>query len=274
MKIGISTYALRWEWEFLDKLDNPLDLYGMIKKVRDFGAEVLQICDYPLIEKMTLEELHALRKNAEGLGVELELGTQGVHPDHLLKYLRIANAIGSKVLRSMVHDRVNKPSISEAEEWLRTVLPNFEESEVKIALETYEPVKTDDLITIVQSINSQYVGICLDPGNSISELEFPDTVIKNTAQYVTNVHLKDFKFTRREGSIGFYLLGSPVGDGQLNLDYLMETLEKEGKKVNGIIELWLPFTDTIEKTIELQNEWIQKSVVNMKERFQLAAYTN
>ncbi|RBW68377.1 sugar phosphate isomerase/epimerase family protein [Bacillus taeanensis] len=266
MKIGISTYALRWEWEFVDKIENPLDIYGLLYRVKELGAEAFQICDYPPIEEMSTGELQAFKEKAKELGIELELGTQGVYPDHLLKYLKIANALEVKVLRTMVHDKVHQPSIAQAEEWLKKILPSFELSGVKIALETYEPVKTSDLVSIVKSINSSYIGICLDPGNSISELEFPDAVIENTAPYVTNCHLKDFVFKRREGSIGFNLLGAPVGDGQLNLDFLLETLKKEGKTVNGIIELWLPFTESAEKTAQLQTEWIQKSIANMKKK--------
>lgn len=271
MKIGISTYAYRWEWEFTEHLQQPLSLRDMVDKTNQFGAEVFQICDYPLLEKMSDAELGELKAYAESKNVELEVGTQGIEPGHLENYLRIAKAVGSKVLRTMVHDKVYQPSIEQAEKWLAQVAPLFEEADVQIALETYEPVKTADLVRIIKALGSSHVGICLDPGNSISELEFPDDVIRNTAPYTTNVHFKDFVFKRREGSIGFYLLGSPVGEGQLNLDFLLETLKKENIDVNGVIEMWLPFTETIDKTIELQNEWIQRSVNNLKEKLAVSS---
>lgn len=264
MKIGVSTYAYRWAWGEHEQLKNPLTLFDMIDKTKQFSAEVFQICDYPLIEEMDHQALVELKEYAHSHQIELEVGTQGIEPSHLEKYVNIAKVLESKVIRTMVHDQVNSPSIEQAKQWLNSSVDLLEEAGISIALETYEPVKTKDLIEIVQDVNSEKIGICLDPGNSISELEFPDDVIRNTAPYVTNVHFKDFRFTRRAGSVGFNLLGSPVGEGQLNLEYLLETIEKHGKNVNGVIELWLPFTETIDKTIELQNQWIERSVQNLQ----------
>ncbi|QHZ48467.1 sugar phosphate isomerase/epimerase family protein [Bacillus sp. NSP9.1] len=261
MKIGISTYAFRWSWQ---PEEASLDLFDMLQKTREFEGEVFQICDYPGIEKMDKEELLTLRETADELGIELELGTQGIHPDHLRKYLEIAHVLNSKVLRSMVHGNGHQPDNNEAVKWLKEISSDFEHVGVKLALETYEPVKTADLIQIVKAVNHSNIGICLDPGNSISELEFPDDVIRNTAPFVTNVHFKDFIFRRREGSIGFYLTGAPVGEGQLNLDFLLQTLKNEQVNVSGIIELWLPFTDTYEKTVEIQYDWIRRSINYLK----------
>ena len=48
MTIGISTYALFWQWQ--SSADQPLTLTEMIDKIAGWGAELFQICDYPLIE--------------------------------------------------------------------------------------------------------------------------------------------------------------------------------------------------------------------------------
>lgn len=46
-------------------------------------------------------------------------------------------------------------------------------------LETYEQVKTSTLLEVVDAIDSQALGICLDPGNCVAVLEHPCDVIRH-----------------------------------------------------------------------------------------------
>ncbi|WP_090927659.1 sugar phosphate isomerase/epimerase family protein [Salibacterium qingdaonense] len=262
MKLGISTYAFRWE---IDEMEPGLEtILHFVRKTKELGGEVFQICDHPPIEYLEEEELLQVKEAADNEGIELEAGTQGITPDHIRKYIHIARVLGAKTLRTMVHSKEAHPSMAEAKEWLKDVVPELEEHGVKIALETYEPIKTRDLVDIVEEVGSPHIGICLDPGNSISELEFPRDVIDQGTAYATNVHLKDFVFQRKDKSIGFDLIGAPVGEGQLDVAYLLESLQKEDIQVNAIVELWLPFQDSVQETIDVEDEWMERSLKNMK----------
>ncbi|WP_158735827.1 sugar phosphate isomerase/epimerase [Alteribacillus sp. YIM 98480] len=262
MKVGISTYAFRWEVEKLPK--EPQTLKHLISKTKTLGGEVFQICDYDEIVEFSEQEVKDISLYAEQQGIELELGTQGIHPDHLKTYAVVASWLKAATLRSMVHSKNTKPSNEEAVHWLKESLDSLIENNVKIALETYEPVKTKDLVEIVEEVNHPHVGICLDPANSISELEMPNDVIDNVIHHSTNVHLKDFIFIRKDRTIGFDLIGTPVGEGQLDLEYLLNSLNGVSQTPNGIIELWLPYQGSMEETIKVEDEWIQKSIKNMK----------
>ena len=70
-----------------------------------------------------------------------------------------------------------------------------------IGLETYEQVSTDDLIQVVEGVGSPFLGVCLDPANSVARLELPVDVIDRTAPFVVNMHVKDFTFTRQAGGV-------------------------------------------------------------------------
>lgn len=265
MKLGISTYAFRWE---LEEMPAEVETFRyFIEKTKKLGGEVFQICDQDQIESFSEAELKEVAEAAQEHGIELELGTQGIHQERIEKYAKMARTLHAKTLRTMVHRQAknsNNPSIDEAKEWLKRLLPVLEENDVKIALETYEPIQTDDLVEIVKDVNSPYVGICLDPGNSISELEFPGQVIDKAVPFVTNVHLKDFVFTRKDKSIGFDLIGSPVGEGQLDVPYLLKKLNEAGKNPNAIVELWLPYQGTKEETVKVQDQWIEDSLSNVQ----------
>lgn len=257
MKVGISTYAFFWQLN--EKNYSPITVDEMLEVTKELGGEVFQICDYPLIEKMQEGELFSIAKKASELNIELELGTRGVKSDHLLNYLRIANLLGVKLIRTMFNTVGDTPTTKQAYERLLEVLPKYEKAEVKLAIETYEQVKTKDIISVVERIDSPYVGICLDPGNTIAALELPKDVVELSAPYVTNLHVKDFVFTRKSGWVGFSLVGCPLGEGLLDLDTMLKALKRENRDVNAIIELWLPFTNSMEETIRLEKEWMRKS---------------
>ena len=63
--------------------------------------ELFQICDYAPLEAMTDAELEAVRATADRLGIALELGTKGIRPEHLRKFLHIAGILGAPLLRTM-----------------------------------------------------------------------------------------------------------------------------------------------------------------------------
>ena len=112
MTIGLGTYAFFWQWQ--TTAARPLTLVDMIDKTADWDVELFQICDYPMIEDHDAEALVALRRHATDRGVALELGTRGVRPEHLADYLRMAEALGVTLVRSMINSADHRPSVDEA----------------------------------------------------------------------------------------------------------------------------------------------------------------
>lgn len=262
--IGLSTYAFFWQHS--DLVDQPLDLHGMLRRTRDLGVDLFQICDYAPIEAFGSGDLATLHGQAVALGVELELGTKGVAPDHLLAFLDRAVALDAKIVRSMLYSPTSRPTLDEAEHQLREVVDAYDAAGVTIALETYEQVSSSDLVTLVESIGHPRIGICLDPANTVAALENPRDVIDRTAPYVKNIHVKDFAFTRRGGWVGFTLEGAELGTGLLDYDYLIDVVRPDERGINQIIEHWLPLHDSIEETIRLENTWNTNNLHYLRSR--------
>lgn len=251
--IGLGTYSFFWQHSALAA--HPLTLADMLQLSHDEGVEVFQICDYAPILDYTAAELRELRLLADDLGVQLELGTRGVLTDHLARFLTMAETLGATMVRSMINTAEHQPTLAEAESLLRTALPAYESAGVTVALETYEQVRSRDLVSLVEAVASPSLGICLDPANSVAALENPIDVIDRCAPYVANIHAKDFAFTRRGGWVGFTLEGVPLGTGLLDYDYLLEKVRPNERGINQIVEHWLPLGETIEATIALENTW-------------------
>lgn len=260
--IGLGTYSFFWQHS--TKASTPLDLAGMLELTRALDVNLFQICDYlPLLELST-SRLTELRSRADDLGITLELGTRGVGVEHLRRFLGFAEVLGARVIRSMIYTADERPTLARAQLQLEAVLPAFEAAGVTIALETYEQLPSRDLVSLIEAVGSDSLGICLDPANCVAALENPVDVINLCAPYVANIHVKDFAFTRRGGWVGFTLEGAPLGTGLLDWEHLLRVVQPNERGINLIIEHWLPWHDTLHETARLENHWTTTTLAHLR----------
>lgn len=257
-RIGLSSYA--FFWQLSDKVSQPLSIHQALERTAALGVELFQICDYAPLEAMPDSELEAVRATADRLGISLELGTKGIRPEHLRKFLHIAGILGSPLLRTMFNVPGHTPTAEEAVAIFKEVLPEFEAAGVKIAVETYEQVPTNRILDVIRGVGSPYLGICADPANTVAALEMPREVIDAVAPYVLNMHVKDFAFSRKDGWVGFTYAGAPLGEGLLDYDYMVSKFVPHQRNINQIVEHWLPWQDSEADTIRLENQWTQQSI--------------
>lgn len=262
--IGLGTYSFFWQHS--TEAPEPLSLPAMLRRTRDLGVDVFQICDYLPILGYSAAELRGLRSLADELGIQLELGTRGLQQEHLATFLSLADVLGATLVRSMVNTAEHRPTMAEAETLLRASVPAFEAAGVTLALETYEQVSSTDLVALVESVGSDNLGICLDPANSVAALELPRDVVERTAPYVRNIHVKDFAFTRRGGWVGFTLEGAPLGTGLLDYDHLVATVKPDAASTNQIIEHWLPWQGSFDETSRLENLWNEQNIAYLRSK--------
>lgn len=263
MKIGIGSYALFWEWN--ERAPEPLDIPQMLDRAAQLGCEVFQICDDPRVPYLSAAELTAIKTQASSLGLDLELGTRGTNPAHLREFVAKARLLGARTLRSMVQRvEVDERGLDGVTGDLSALIPDLDGADITLALETYEQVSTGELVGIVSSVDSPRVGICLDPANCVSALENPADVIESTAPFVTNLHVKDFAFTRNEGWVGFLYAGARMGAGLLDLDAELSAVYTDGRDPSAIVEHWVPWHDTIEQTIAIERDWTNASLTALR----------
>ncbi|WP_192339812.1 sugar phosphate isomerase/epimerase family protein [Streptomyces sp. VITNK9] len=259
MAYGISTYA--YFWRISDRAPEPMTLPAMLRDTAALGGEVFQICDYVPIESYDAARLADVRATADDLGLTLELGTRGIRPEHLLKYLDTARELGVTLVRSMLNTADHRPGTAEAVALLKEAVPRYADAGVTLGLETYEQVATDDLVDVVRAVDDPHLGIVLDPGNSVARLERPVDVVTATAPYVVNIHVKDFAFTRRDGWVGFTYAGCPLGEGLLDHDDMVAAVRPAERGINQIVEHWLPWQDEgYDATARLEHQWTQHSI--------------
>lgn len=259
--VGSGSYAYFWRGS--DRVADPMSIADMLTDAAGQGVEVFQVCDDPRLERLDATGLTDLRRTAEGLGLALEVGTRGTRPQHLRTHLRIAEALGARLVRSMWTAGDDRPDRTETERRLRQVVPDYARAGVTLALETYEQVPTSTLVDVVEAVGDEHLGICLDPANTVAALENPAEVTERCAPHVKNWHVKDFAFTRAEGWVGFSLTGAPLGEGLLDYDAVFAALDPVRRGITRIAEHWLPWQGDPVTTARTEAAWTATTLTRL-----------
>ena len=262
MDIGIGSYALFWEWH---DHPEPLTIEAMVDRAAELGCTVFEICDDARIESYDPAALTALAERARADGIRLQLGTRGIDPDHLARYLAIAEALDARVLRSMVQREDADRGLDHIVGLLRRTLPGLEAAGVALALETYEQIPTPLLLQAIEQVGSAHVGICLDPANVVAALERPIDVIDAAARHTLDLHVKDFAFARQQGWVGFTLSGARMGEGQLDLQRELAAVYADGRSPAAIVEHWLPWQGDSASTVDLERDWTDATLAALRD---------
>jgi len=256
-RIGIGSWTFPWAVGVPGYPPSlPLTAAALLAKAVELGAGVVQIADNLPLTGWTNCELASLRALAESSSLVLEVGTRGVEPALLGRYLAIARAVGAPLVRTVD----SHPDLGQVEAWLREVLPEFAAAGVSIGLENHEWHTAAELCGLVERVGSRSLGICLDTVNSFGALEGMEHVIATLAPYAINVHVKDFRVERIDTKMGYLVSGCPAGEGRLDIPALWERMERYGRKPNLILEQWPPFAGSVENTIALEAEWAARGM--------------
>ncbi len=256
MKIGVSSYT--WSWAVGIKgyePPHPLDAFGLIEKAKGLGVAVLQLADNPPLHHVENSGLREIADAADEAGVRLEVGTQGIEPEHLKRYLEIAVLLQSPFVRTITH-RLDEGAVSR----LRQVLMDYEATGVCLALENHDEHRTGELAAFIDRVGSASLGICLDTVNSFAALEPPRVVVETLAPYTLNLHVKDFDVVRMGHQLGFSIEGRPAGEGRLDIPWVVGRLKEAGRDPNAILELWTPFAGNIQDTVRTEDTWASRSL--------------
>jgi 3-oxoisoapionate decarboxylase len=264
-KIGVGSWTFPWATGTVQDqrpttILTPVDV---VKRTIDIGVHVVHFLDNLPLDSFDNQMLDQARDLARQHNIEVEVGTRGTEPEHLRKYLSIAQRMGARLLRTMGGWHKAPTPVDQIKANFREVLPEFADAGVRIALENYEAYSTSDIAAIVRAIGNAHLGVCLDLTNSFAAMESADEILENLAPFTISVHLKEFTVERLEYLMGFAFRGKPTGQGVLPLTKIFETLLANSRKANVIVEQWPPFHENLEKTMEMEFEWARQGVEHL-----------
>lgn len=265
MKIGIGSYAVPWhigigQWT----PENPLQHEDLLALAHELGVQVVQYCDNLPLEVLDEERLESIHKQAREWGIDIEVGTRGLERERLQRCADLSVRLGCPFVRVVVDTRDYQPSPEELLNHLYTLKPIFAGKGLKLAIENHDRFPVRVLAQIVEMAGADWVGICFDTANSLGTLQGPDEALDALCPYVCNLHVKDV-CARREGhNLGFRIVGTPAGEGSVDIPEIIRRVRDANPQANAIIELWTPLQESIETTIALERRWLEQSVRYLK----------
>lgn len=121
--------------------------------------------------------------------------------------------------------------------WKSLVLaePIVARHQVRLAVENHKDWRIEEMLGWLKRLDSPWVGVCLDTGNSIALVEEPHAVVEAYAPWTMTTHLKDMGVA--EYDEGFLLAEVPLGAGFLDLPWIVATLRRRRPEVRLNLEM-------------------------------------
>ena len=113
--------------------------------------------------------------------------------------------------------------------------PMLRKRRLRLAVENSGDLRLEELVNFVRKLNSEFVGICLDPANGLPLLEAPMEVVHALAPYTYSVHLKDLAV--QESETGLRFVETALGDGVLNLSAIVRRIRQARPNVRFTLDL-------------------------------------
>ena len=159
--------------------------------------------------------------------------------------VRTAARIGARTLRGVIMPGRRYEYFDSKEQYLELATrgrrslelaePVLARHRVCLAVENHKDARVPERLELLKQISSEWVGACVDVGNSIALLEDPLAVVEAYAPWAFSVHLKDH--AAREYAEGFLLADAPLGQGFLDLNRMVAILRQAKPQLNFTLEV-------------------------------------
>ncbi len=122
-----------------------------------------------------------------------------------------------------------------AQRMLELAAPIVEKHRVPLAVENHKGQRIDQRVALLEHIGSDFVGACVDTGNSFTLLDDPIGAVEALAPWAKTVHLKDQAVQLYQD--GFLFGDIPLGQGAFDLNRMVQILRKAKPNIRLALEL-------------------------------------
>ncbi len=227
VKLGIDLFSLRSQnWTPFEYLD-----YCARQK-----AQVVHFSEVRFLGGLDPDNLRRVRRHAEELGIEIEIGMTSICPDskmfnpklgtaeeQLGRMIDSAKIVGSKIVRAVLggmDDRHTAPiqkHMDTTAAVLRKMRSKALDNGMKIAIENHAgDMQGPELRSLIEAAGPEFVGACIDSGNPLWTLEDPHVTLDALHPYVLTSHVRDSAvwLTPKGAAVTWVRMG----DGNVGID--------------------------------------------------------
>jgi 3-oxoisoapionate decarboxylase len=258
MKVGIDSYCFhRFFGEVYPQQERPeqsMTLEDFIEAARSLAVDGVSIesCFLPSVESSYLAHMRAMldsynleRVYAWGHPDGLEGGTNEAAYDEMLSSFEHAEAIGATVMRVVgsslrFRNEPHGPQLERLIQMFRKAVRVAESYGIRMAVENHIDFNGQEMLSLLRSVDSPFLGINFDTGNFVRVLDDPVQAMDALAQYTYATHIKDLKIQRGVPANEWYFFSSaPVGEGVVDNIQLIKKLWRAG--FSGILAVETDF---------------------------------
>lgn len=246
MGIVVHSYGRRWQSKTASaRFPAFKDAVDLMTHCHSIGAGGIQVVvrDWP--EDFVLK----VRTHREKLGLYLEGSISLPKTDQDIPAfehnVQAAKEAGASVLRTVslgprryeaLHSYPEFLAFQEnALQALKWAEPVLKKHQMKLAIENHKDWRSDELVTLLQQLDSEWLGVTLDFGNSLALLEDPIYTAEKLAPFIFSTHVKDMGLGTYDR--GFLLSEVPLGQGMVDLNSIISICKNHRPDVTFNLEM-------------------------------------
>lgn len=246
MGIVVHSYGNRWNSKAGSKMypafTNAMDL---LRHCHDIQAGGIQV----VVRNWADDFVKAIRTEREKLDLFIE-GSIGLpkKPEDVAAFeadVKAAKEAGAQVVRTVCLGGRRYETFKSLEEfqtfhknaitYLQWAEPILKKHKIKLAIENHKDYRANELVDTLKKLDSEWIGVTLDFGNSIALIEDPMEVVKALAPFAFTTHVKDMGVA--EYKDGFLLSEVPLGKGLLDLKAIVQTCKQYNPGIKFNLEM-------------------------------------
>ena len=246
-KMGIVTYAfgIHQKNHWAGRHEGLSPALALLEESRDLGAAGIQV-DLGPQDAPHAKELRA-RSESYGMYIEASVILPKSQEDleRFDQSISVAQAAGASFARTTImpgrryEEFKSLDEFHEAERrgiqsllWAKPVLAR---RRFHLAVENHKDQRIGEKLSMLDGLDSQWIGMCVDVGNSFTLMEDPLEVARRFAPRALTVHFKDQAVQANPD--GFWFADVPLGEGFLNLPELVRILRSAKPDIHLNLEL-------------------------------------
>lgn len=196
----------------------------------------------------------------------LEGGKNQEEFESMLKHIQYAKAIGADVMRVvgsslMFRFEPHGPQLEKLATMFKVAVKEAEANGIKLAIENHIDYNSDEILWLLNEVDSKYFGVNFDSGNFLRVLDDPVKAMEKLAPYVMATHIKDMLPVPGVSVDEWYFFSCvPTGKGLIDNQRIAQLLVDQ--KYNGFFAVE---TDTLHPDFAFQElNVVEKSVQQLK----------
>jgi sugar phosphate isomerase/epimerase len=233
-RLGIVTYAfgIHQKNHWAGRHAGLSPALALLEESAQLGAAGIQV------DLTAQDGPHAgeLRRRSEQLGMYLEASiSPPKNSEDVARFdkdVQVAREAGASLARSVILPGRRYEQFKSLDEFhqyekrglesLQLAEPVLARNRFHLAVENHKDQRIPEKLELIKRLSSEWIGICVDVGNSFTLLEDPIETVRAFAPFALTVHFKDQAV--RENEDGFWFADMALGEGFLDLAGIVKAL--------------------------------------------------